>query len=104
MCSRFVKKDFFSLKVFYNTSNIHFFPETLRLQGPRLHQALHRSLVFTQAREDSARSGVLREQEAQGGQQGGGVGRGVCGGGGRQPALGRHRRGVAIERQRQIGI
>ena len=41
-------------------------PETLRLQGPRLHEALHRPVLPSQARQDRPRPRVLRLQAAQG--------------------------------------
>ena len=44
-------------------------PETVRLQGPRMHKALHGPELAEEACEDSARGGLLRagwSQEAQG--------------------------------------
>lgn len=51
---------------------IHYFSETLRLQGSRLQQKVHRPQLSAQAREERSRGRVLCQQEAQGrGRQGG---------------------------------
>ena len=42
------------------------FAEAVRVQGPGLHQEVHRPELAAEARQDGARGGLLCQQEAQG--------------------------------------
>ena len=48
-------------------TDIHMFTEAICVQGPRMHKAIHGPEFSTQAREDSPRPRLLRQQETQGG-------------------------------------